>query len=541
VIWYGLAEGIRDGILKDVSGNIQAYDFDGDATAYVSHVIRDFFESYGSVRIPNGASAKIALYFPKIEDLEELKPAVEQALLSAGLDSSICLVNTSDSSADEVDAFNRLNAADSPHRVILLVNKGTEGWNCPSLFACALVRKIKSSNNFVLQAASRCLRQVAGNNLPARIYLSVDNFSILDRQLTETYGESIDDLRTQGADQLRAVLVLRKEHIPPIVITLLRKRVIRKDATFEPLSLKLPPKSKTAMTKLTYAMAEYQTTHRVLQQLADEVVLDFEADATDAYTAAVDLAAQYRLDPMDLYDQIRKLYQDNPIPIAHLGSLAQQIETQTRAYEETTEKYELALALVKPDGFQTHIDEDGQTVRTADISYPKDKEHLLVPMDHLAGNIAHGFGFHYDPYNFDSSPEKTLFEDVLGWMNLHPDEVEDVYFTGGITDPSKTDFTVEYRGEDGHWHLYTPDFVIRRKASAGEPPGTGRVMVIEVKGEDKRADVINGEFGRKAMALRQWEELNPDSLKYEMVFAVTDAIPADRTKPVRRFIEEPAL
>jgi len=248
VIWYGLAEGIRDGILKDVSGNIQAYDFDGDATAYVSHVITDFFESYGSVRIPNGASAKIALYFPKIEDLEELKPAVEQALLSAGLDSSICLVNTSDSSADEVDAFNRLNAADSPHRVILLVNKGTEGWNCPSLFACALVRKIKSSNNFVLQAASRCLRQVAGNNLPARIYLSVDNFSILDRQLTETYGESIDDLRTQGADQLRAVLVLRKEHIPPIVITLLRKRVIRKDATFEPLSLKLPPKSKTAMT-----------------------------------------------------------------------------------------------------------------------------------------------------------------------------------------------------------------------------------------------------------------------------------------------------
>ncbi|MDE3017829.1 MAG: DEAD/DEAH box helicase family protein, partial [Nitrospirota bacterium] len=43
VIWYGLSEGIKDDILKDLAGNIQAYDFSGDAKAYVAHVIEDFF------------------------------------------------------------------------------------------------------------------------------------------------------------------------------------------------------------------------------------------------------------------------------------------------------------------------------------------------------------------------------------------------------------------------------------------------------------------------------------------------------------------
>ena len=64
---------------------------------------------------------------------------------------------------------------DAPERVLLLVNMGTEGWNCPSLFATALVRKLANSNNFVLQAATRCLRQVPGNTIIARVYLTDSN------------------------------------------------------------------------------------------------------------------------------------------------------------------------------------------------------------------------------------------------------------------------------------------------------------------------------------------------------------------------------
>jgi type III restriction enzyme len=244
VIWYGLSEGIRDNILKDLADSIQAYDFAGDTASYVAHVVADFFRDYGAVRLPNGAPAKLAIYFPQTDDLRELKPVVDQALVEAGLGPAVCLVNTSDDSLTktaDVDAFNRLNDPASPYRVILLVNKGTEGWNCPSLFACALARKLRTSNNFVLQAATRCLRQVPGNTVKARVYLSTENYGILDRQLQETYGESIQDLNHAGQESGRARIVLRKLDLPPLLIQQVVRRVVRRDVAHHQAALRLEP------------------------------------------------------------------------------------------------------------------------------------------------------------------------------------------------------------------------------------------------------------------------------------------------------------
>ena len=143
----------------------------------------DFFSEFGDVSLPDGAPAKIAIYFPQNDDLKELRPTIDTAVMSLGLSTDIVLRNTSESSKQEVDDFNRLNDPNSQHRVILLVNKGTEGWDCPSLFSCALARKLRTSNNFVLQAATRCLRQVPGNNQSARIYLSMENRSVVNGRL----------------------------------------------------------------------------------------------------------------------------------------------------------------------------------------------------------------------------------------------------------------------------------------------------------------------------------------------------------------------
>ena len=146
----------------------------------------------------------------------------------------------------DIDAFNRLNDPSAPHRVILLVNKGTEGWNCPSLFACALARKLKTSNNFVLQAATRCLRQVPGNTTKARVYLSSDNFDILDRQLQETYGETIADLNRAGQETRHARIVLRKLDLPPLVVTQLVRTVVKKEGDDAPLRLERPNQDRPA-------------------------------------------------------------------------------------------------------------------------------------------------------------------------------------------------------------------------------------------------------------------------------------------------------
>lgn len=326
VVWYGLSEGIRDAILKDPAGNIQAYDFAGDAKPYLQHVVSDFFNDYRNVQLPNGAPAKIAIYFPQTDDLEELRPVIDQAVTNLGLSPVNVLVNTSKSSQTEIDAFNRLNDPSAPHRVILLVNKGTEGWNCPSLFACALARKLRTSNNFVLQAATRCLRQVPGNAQPARIYLSQDNFGILDRQLQETYGESIADVNRAASESLRATIRLRKLDIPPLVIKRIVRVITRGDGQTTMLVLERPTDDGPALKRTAYHLAESQSESRVLIAGGPAVTIAAELDAVSVYSAAVGLADRYRVDIWGLHRELNRLYPTGAVPDAHLNDLARQIE-----------------------------------------------------------------------------------------------------------------------------------------------------------------------------------------------------------------------
>ncbi len=545
VIWYGLSEGIRDGILKEVSGNIHAFDFDDARTdQFVAHVIEDFFRDYGNVSLPDGAPAKLAIYFPQTDDLEELRPTIETKLTELGHSPAICLRNTNESTKAEVDAFNRLNDPNSPHRVILLVNKGTEGWNCPSLFSCALARRLRSSNNFVLQAASRCLRQIPGNAAKARIYLSQDNHHTLDRELQETYGETIAELNIAQSKSRRAVIRLRRVNLQPLVIKQTKRTVVRKEEVSATWQLTKPTaQDVAALKKVTFEMASPEAKRGVLQQVGEVVEIQAQADTTDCYTAAEELASIYRLDLWAVYDELKRIYGDAPaIPTAHLSALARQIEEQTRHYEIREEVEEVALALVRPDGFDKAVQPDGTEAYTAEISYPIDKEQLLLSWEEVRSRNEQGFAFHYTPYNFDSSPEWDFFEQLLRHMNLHPDKVEDIYFTGGLTDPDKTEFFVEYKGEDGKWHRYTPDFIIRRK--------DGRHLIVEIKdarfeaatqedlNREERGEAVITLEGRKAVALKKWQNRNPDNLKYELIFAAGNSIARERANTAYHFIEE---
>lgn len=540
VIWYGLSEGIRDGILKDVANSIQAFDFDGDATRYVGHVVRDFFQDYGAVQLPNGAPAKLAIYFPQTTDLATLRPVVDEALVAVGQSPAVCLVNTSDGGLTkqaDVDAFNRLNDPASPYRVILLVNKGTEGWNCPSLFACALARRLRTSNNFVLQAATRCLRQVPGNSRHARIYLSQDNFGILDRQLRETYGESIADLIRVGQESRQIRIVLRKPAIPPLVVRQTRRTVVRLDkANRPPLTLTRPATAAgPALTRRTFTLQEQVATPSPLAQRGIEVVLEDAPESVDRYAAATQFAGRYRLDLWEVYDAVGHVYPDGEIPDSHLEPLARQIESQTQAYETRDEVVDVALALVKPEGFDRETVLDGE-VYTAEIVYPKGREHLLLSQEDATSLDAEDRSFHYSPYDFDSNPEKSFLELVLGELKLRSSDVEEIYFTGALTNPARTDFFVEYKDDKGKWRRYTPDFLIRKRPAAGGRPGTGPVLIVEIKREHDRDHPVDGKNGRKAMAVRKWEGLDPERLRYHMLFPPAAVIPADQMADVMDFI-----
>jgi hypothetical protein len=237
-----------------------------------------------------------------------------------------------------------------------------------------------------------------------------------------------------------------------------------------------------------------------------------------------------------VYAELKRLYGNattggaETVPEAHLTALATQIEEQTRRYEIEEEEVEVALALVRPEGFDEDRDEEGNVVYTAEITYRKEKEHLLLSWQQMKAQNDGGFGFHYDPYNFDSKPEQAFFRQMLQAINVAPEHVEDIYFTGGLTDPRKTEFYVAYKGEDGTWHRYSPDFVVRRK--------DGRCTIVEIKAERERAHPVDGEQGRKAMAIRSWEDLNPDKLQYEMIFTDSDSVGFNELEPVKAFIQD---
>ncbi len=532
VVWYGLSQGISDGILKEVTDNIYGYDFKPtDAADFIREVIEDFFKTFEGVSLSDGAPAKLALYFPQNDDLKELRPTIDTIVMSLGLSSDIVLRNTSESSKQEIDDFNRLNDPSSPHRVILLVNKGTEGWDCPSLFSCALARKLRTSNNFVLQAATRCLRQVPGNNQSARIYLSMENRSVLDRQLQETYGESLSDLENKGKESRSAVLKLRKIDMPPIVITKLVRTVVPIENAETKLSFNKPKIGQSAsLVRSVFTIMEQQATEKVLQQIGDDVVIEKADEPIDKYTVAVRFADAYRLDVWQVYAELGRLYGSyGEVPENHVNALAKQIEEQTRRYEVKEEKVDVALALVKPDGFIKSLEPDGTEVYTAEIRYPVDRQYLLMSFKDITDNKG-DFGFHYTPYNFDSNPEKFFFEQMLRELNTHPAEVEDIYFTGALTDPNKTDFFVEYKDDKGKWRRYSPDFIIRKKGKRG------KCMIVEIKSDRERNHPIDGEKGKKAIAVKQWENLNPDKLKYEMIFTTSDVLAVNQLNTAKDFV-----
>jgi hypothetical protein len=215
---------------------------------------------------------------------------------------------------------------------------------------------------------------------------------------------------------------------------------------------------------------------------------------------------------MMIYEKIKALYPDGEIPESHAIEIKKQLEEKLRNYKVIEEEIEVPFDLIKLQGFNKE-EREGQTIYTTEIVYHKDKENLLLKYEQFKeqnkGWYRLEFGFHYSPYNFDSNPEKDFFIELLNILNEDPADVEDIYFTGAITDPNKTDFFFEYKGKDGKLHNYTPDFLIKKK--------NGKMLIVEIKAEPYRDP-------EKEKAIKEIEGLNPDRLKYEILITDRDEI-----------------
>jgi len=536
IFWYGIAEGIQDNILKSLENGIRSYSIKKESEniqEMIEDIIQHFWDKYGAIKTVDGCNSKIAFYFPTEEALLNGRPHIETALVKAGQPTTIILKNTQTSTKQEIDAFNALNDPKAIHRVILLVGKGTEGWNCPSLFATALIRKLTGANNFLLQASTRCLRQIANNKLNATIYLDGNNVATLDNELQETYGSSLRELNEKKAEMLTQRLFILKTEIPKLLVKKIIQKVVQTDSDTKAIILEIPKNTEQEKISITTYNPNIVSESKVLYQSAEGNKTIEISDTINIYTASMLIAENYYLDNFDVLKKLKNLYVDE-IPMHHLINLFEQVESQICNYTITTEEVEEALAIIRLNNFdgESNFKTDDEGRLYTEIRYTKGNDINFLRKEKTDNNT-NDFGFHYTPYNFDSSPEKDFYINLLNMINEKPEDVEDIYFTGALTDPNKTDFYFEYKGNDNQFHNYFPDFVIRKKAKGKKE---SKFYIVEIKAENERDDTIVGEKGMKKLKMDELEKINKNRFKYEIVFVPGSTVPSDKYTNVKEFL-----
>ena len=526
VAWYSLGEGIKDNILKSLHNGIVQYPIgtipDQDV---IRSVIKDFFQNYGDVALPDGAKAKIAFYFRTQEHLDTSHQHIQNALTEIEESPTQILVNTQKSSQQEIDEFKRLNNPDNQKRIILLIGKGTEGWNCPSLFACALIKEQTTSSNFILQASTRCLRQVKGNTHTAKIFLDTKNSTILDKELQANFGTTLGELRAQDTETQEVALRIRKPDLPKLKIMQLVRKVVPLENAPKEIQFHLPTDvGETPPAFRSILTPDFsQRGASPLTALGAQDEVEIANRTTDCYTLARRLATNYHLSVIETLKNLKKLYPEGQVPYKHFDSLCKQVEDQQQNYEVIEEKITEYLALIRihdDDGNLLFEKDDTDGCYIHRVRLRKSKADLLLKEEDLNDN--HDVSFHYTPYDFDSGPEQNFFKTILLTLNQSVADVKVFLFTGSLTNTKKTDFHFEYKGTDNNYHRYFPDFVIVKN--------TGEFYIVEIKSESERGDptVI-----AKKKAVKRLAKLRPNShFEYHVIYT-RDAFLKENTDEMR--------
>ena len=498
IFWYGLEDGIKDGILKSLHHGVKQYNFEteNEEKEVVFDIINNFFSKYKT-------NEKIAFYFKNEEHLERLKPYIEQALFKEGFTNDIVLKYTLETKTTNTEKeFLSLDEPKNKKRVILLIGMGKEGWDCKTLFSTALITESSSSNNYILQASTRCLRQIEGNTQPATIYLSRKNMMVLNKEMQANYNIDatiLDNLKVENHKE--QILTAKKPNPPRLEIKVKELKIIEDKE--KPFILKLE-KPEIENKEIIVNTANLQNNQ--VQETGDYQRIS-NNDKISLLLASNIIATKYHLKNLDVLKKMQKIYQENSeIPEYHLQELFKQIDDKKQNYKTIEEITTRIIAIIKTEeGFQKS--EDGKYY----YHTIKFKEKNSPIFKHNTNNSQ--YGFHYEPYNFDSKPENDFFEKILNITNSKAKDIEDIYFTGGLTTPDKTDLHFQYKGQDGKYHQYYPDFLIKKK--------NGEIFIVEIKAEKEREDF---DVKAKEKAVQEIANINENKIKYVVLYTAGETI-----------------
>lgn len=511
VYHFGLKQGIEKGILKKV----KIFDYGVvRSQKFIEEVIDVFVSEYGTKRL-EGRLPKIAFYASSISDLQnDLKPKMERILSERGISPDTILEYHTEAEENK-DDFRALDTADSKKQFVLLVGKGTEGWNCRSLVSVALYKKPKSTI-LVLQSTTRCLRSIGDNSTRASIFLSKETATILDKELRNNFASSISELNAQ--DQKMVEHTLEVEKRKTIKVKKVLKEILAvQEANAESIKIDWkkwkPEQYQSFVSEGSIALEDGEAVYkeaRVVRKLDDKSDFTFYevAEIINRYTHLPCLTIESIITGSGKKrDVFVEMINEN---FALVPFVIQEILKSAYKYEEKTEIIEEEIELTKLFPFKINVQQGRNT--------------LVVYKEAEAEEGRRGrLGFHINPYAFDSGDEKDLFRylrDVLDKNEM----ITDVYFTGArvCADPSRTDFYFEYWSpEQKRVARYFPDFLIET---------TKRFIVVEAKGSDEKSEYetnkksykgkienLTNEILAKEIGFNEFQSVNKN-FEYHIIF-----------------------
>lgn len=474
VDYYGLKQAIEDGYLKQVE--IKGFDNVRDEQ-FIRTALTSFFKTYGG-KMYEGLNPKIAIFGTQdIEVTDVIKPIVEKVLSDLGISTDTILVNIGDPTVTHENDINNFNNLDVPNsegnkkQVILLVNKGKEGWNCRSLFMVAMFRS-PDSRVFVLQATMRCLRKITDDQQKALVYLSQDNYTILDEELNNNFGISIKDVNEAGKAEKETVEVRVVMPIRSIQISELRHNYVLLDkkptgpidfglstTDFEPYKSKVRTKASLTSNR-SETVQEIKGFHNV-----DYSLLMIVAE-TSRYL---------NVPCLKIEEVIRNCVDGVDSLISFVSSYNQIL-------------YDIVIPKVFSYFYDVKETVESTTKEVPLLKEPGDGDHYTYKAlrSLVEGRLSGAYdkykdiSFHADNYCFDSKPERDYFLDRL--MNAQKFGIKHIYFTGMFTSDSNG-LSIQYIDpESNSIRNYYPDFVIEYS--------DGHTDLIEVKGDNKIDDKV---------------------------------------------------
>ncbi len=470
---YGLRESIWNGFLKDAD-LLDYENVKGDG--FLTDVVTRFWQRYGG-KTYEGLNPKLAIYAAGVDEAaNEVRPALERILSSLDIPTSKILLNVGDSKYTKNEDIHNFNNLDVPgsegneKQFIILVEKGKEGWDCRSLFGVALFRN-PQSKIFVLQATMRCLRSITDDKLTATVFLSKDNYDILNDELHKNFNMDIKEMTNPSTENRHRYQV--RVLPPPRKITL--KRVWH-EYTLHEKEYTTPVNFRLAEADLT----KYQSTI-------------YQRDSLARDTSVKEVNANYlqnnqKFSAFSLSGEVARYLN---ISCVLASKILREAEDGIDLILSIVSKHNAILYdIIIPTVFNT-LYEVTSELKTEDrelvlLREPKDAGYYefsanddLVITNRYPGFTPAQIGksFHADTYCFDSKPEKECF-----MQYITSGKVEEVYFTGMFTS-NQGDLSVYYYDpESGRIRQYYPDFLARM--------ADGSYQLIEVKGDNKIDDAV---------------------------------------------------